>query len=140
MANVFAYGSLMFPAVWCQLVAAPKESHMAFLPKVSRRLIFLDTYPLLIPDADSIGIVGKIYCGLSDTDLARLDWFEGEIYQRIEVDVRIEHQWVRCQTYISKIEFRLLALQDSWRGDIFKQVQLPIFLARYCVKNLPAKN
>ncbi|RZA02099.1 MAG: gamma-glutamylcyclotransferase [Moraxellaceae bacterium] len=140
MHNLFTYGSLMFPAVWQQLVPTPGFSTCAFLPGFSRRLIFLDTYPLLIADAKSSGILGKIYYGLTEADIARLDWFEGEIYQRIAVEAFTEQGKLSCQTYVPKQEFNMLAMQDSWRGDIFRQTQLPIFLARYCTKNLPDQN
>jgi hypothetical protein len=137
MHNLFAYGSLMFPAVWQQLVPQPRFSTAAFLPHFSRRLIFLDTYPLLIADAASVGILGTIYYDLTDTDMARLDWFEGEIYRRISIDAYTENGIITCQTYIPKPAYQALARQSNWRGDIFNALELPIFLARYCSKNLP---
>ncbi|MFO1369589.1 MAG: gamma-glutamylcyclotransferase family protein [Marinagarivorans sp.] len=137
MTDLFTYGSLMFPAVWRQLVPAERTSRPAFLPFYSRRLIFLDTYPVIVPDANSTGILGTLYSGLNANDLRRLDWFEGEIYQRISLPVLVSTGTIECQTYVPKPSFRPLAMQDIWRGDIFQQVQMPIFLARYCVNNLP---
>lgn len=137
MTDLFTYGSLMFPAVWRQLVPAPRPSHPAFLPHYSRRLIFLDTYPLITPDPNSDGILGRLYCNLTTHDLERLDWFEGEIYQRISVQVRVAQDTIPCQTYVPKPAYTPLIMQEAWRGDVFKHVQMPIFLARYCAKNLP---
>ncbi|HNG61389.1 MAG TPA: gamma-glutamylcyclotransferase, partial [Cellvibrionaceae bacterium] len=131
------YGSLMFPAVWQQLVPERRPHRAAFLPHYSRRLIFLDTYPLIIPDATSPGILGTLYSGLTAEDIKRLDWFEGELYQRINLEVRVKTGLIACETYVPKPAYSALAMQDSWRGDIFQQIQMPIFLARYCAKNLP---
>lgn len=140
MANLFTYGSLMFPAVWRQLVSEPRESKLAFLPNFSRRLIFLDTYPLIIADTAYTGILGKIYFGLTTADIARLDWFEGEIYRRIRIDAQVGREKISCETYVPKPEYETLVRQDIWRGDIFQSIQMPIFLGRYCNKNVPPKN
>lgn len=135
--SLFTYGSLMFPQVWRQLVPQPRPSYPAYLANFSRRLIFLDTYPVLIR-ASQTGLLGTVYSELTEQDLARLDYFEGEIYQRISVDVYTEDGINACQTYIPKPQYNCLAMQEQWRGDIFRAVQMPIFLGRYCRNNLPA--
>lgn len=137
MTNLFTYGSLMFPAVWQQLVPTARVSSAAFLPRYSRRIILLDTYPLIVPDSQSTGILGTLYKGLNREDVARLDWFEGEIYQRIYIEVHTPDGLEGCETYVPKPMYRRLAMQDIWRGDIFQYIQMPIFLARYCANNLP---
>lgn len=134
--SLFTYGSLMFPQVWRQLVPQERPSYPAYLPNFSRRLIFLDTYPVLIRENQN-GLLGTVYSELSDQDIARLDYFEGEIYQRISVDVQTENGMTSCQTYIPKPQYNPLAMQEQWRGDIFRVVQMPIFLQRYCRNNLP---
>ena len=65
----------MFPAVWRQLVPAERTSRPAFFTLLQPRLIFLDTYPVIVPDANSTGILGTLYSGLNANDLRRLDWF-----------------------------------------------------------------
>lgn len=137
MTHLFTYGSLMFPAVWQQLVPGARRSAPAFLPHYSRRLIFLDTYPLLIADNQSNGLIGTLYWDLTPMDMQRLDWFEGEIYQRISVKVCTAGGSIECDTYVPKDPYKVLARQDLWRGDFFQHLQMPIFLARYCKNNLP---
>lgn len=137
MTDLFTYGSLMFPAVWQQLVPGVRRSIPAFLPHYSRRIIFLDTYPLLIADQDSTGLLGTVYRDLTSTDIERLDWFEGEIYQRVNVRAHTDEGWLECETYIPKPLYAQLARHELWRGDFFQDLQMPIFLQRYCKNNLP---
>ncbi|MEY4588185.1 MAG: hypothetical protein RL497_261 [Pseudomonadota bacterium] len=121
----------MFPAVWQQLISQTRPSCLGFVANFNRRLIFLDTYPVLIHTPNNGGVLGKIYTQLNAADIARLDEFEGEIYQRISVQAHTEGGYISCQTYIPKPSYQILTTQDPWQGGLFSRLLLPIFLTRY---------
>lgn len=86
---LFTYGSLMFESVWTPLVARPRAHMRARLPGYRRERVTGAPYPGICADASG-STAGRVYFGLDDEDLSRLDRFEGDRYRRIAVEVLID--------------------------------------------------
>jgi gamma-glutamylcyclotransferase (GGCT)/AIG2-like uncharacterized protein YtfP len=125
--NVFTYGSLMFPEVWGRVVAGRYASLAATLVDHARFAVHEQDYPGMTRAA-AASVDGVLYLGVDDSDVARLDDFEGADYRRDVVVVRCADGRVReASTYLYLPTDRLLA--SPWDRDGFA---LERFLATYC--------
>lgn len=135
MTHLFVYGSLIFPDVWQPLVSRHYLSDPAFLPRYQRSKIFFDTYPLAYPQTHATGFLGLVYFDLGAQDLARLDTFEGAIYQRRPCEVLTATGPVAAQIYCPKAEFEHLICATPWTPALFNTCLKAGFLQRYCARH-----
>lgn len=61
-------------------------------------------YPCLLEGQDDDVAIGALLQGLNDEDIAKLDQFEGENYQRKALEVICDKQLVKTQAYQPVIE------------------------------------
>ncbi len=131
---VFTYGSLMFPSVWSAVVRGSYPGRRAVLQGFRRYAVRGETYPAAVRDPDA-RIAGQLYAGVDADDLARLDAFEGNEYQRITVPVRLiaadgrQGEEIEAELYLflpaDRIDPR------DWDPDRFRTDALSTFIARY---------
>ena len=125
--NIFTYGSLMFAEVWTRVVAADYRSVRARLEGHARFEVRDQTYPGMVPDANS-QVAGVLYLDVDDADLARLDHFEGDDYVRSVLEVICEDGTARAaETYVYRRPDCLL--KTSWQPEAFA---MQGFLETYC--------
>ena len=86
--NVFTYGSLMFDAVWRQVVNGDYRSAPAMLHHHQRHALTGLSYPGVVPAPD-LQVAGRLYFDVAAADIARLDAFEGAEYRREAVQVAL---------------------------------------------------
>lgn len=86
--HVFTYGSLMFVPVWTPLVPRPLASVAAVLEDFIREGVRGQRYPGIRRKAGA-RTPGRLYLNVDDAELARLDEFEGDAYQRESVQVSV---------------------------------------------------
>ena len=125
--HVFTYGSLMFAEVWQQVVRGRYASVAAMLDGYQRFAVREATYPGILA-SDGTRVDGLVYTGVDADDLARLDAFEGGLYQRIDAVVTdAQGGAVQVQTYLC-VQPDCLSDQP-WLPEAFA---LREFLASYC--------
>jgi len=125
--NVFTYGSLMFREVLDRAVIGRYQGVSARAHGFTRGSIAGQIYPGMIPDATQ-EVAGTLYFGIEPDDLARLDFFEGEEYERSAISVACEGGRIEyAQAYIYLFPEKLT--QTAW---IPKDFDLPQFLRTYC--------
>jgi len=103
----------------------------AILRGYARFTVKGESYPGIIPVTDAI-TAGIIYFNVDDPSLARLDIFEGELYQR--TTVRVETQGgkiLNAETYVIKPEYRDYLSLQKWDVEEFVQNSLEAFLETY---------
>ena len=83
-AAVFTYGSLVFDSVWQSVVMGACRSIPALVSDHRRHALRDATYPAMVPAVGS-EVRGRLWLGVTDDDLARLDRFEGADYRRVDV-------------------------------------------------------
>ncbi|KAF2742076.1 hypothetical protein M011DRAFT_482039 [Sporormia fimetaria CBS 119925] len=112
--TAFFYGTLMAPAVLNRVVSRaipPQTICSALLPQHQRHRVRDADYPAVLPSSSSSASVrGTVVTGLTDSDIWRLDIFEGDEYERRRVRVRVlaaddmgvegEGEEVDAETYI----------------------------------------
>ena len=86
MVNLFAYGSLMLPAVFQQVAKRVPRSTEARLMNFKRVCVQNESYPAALP-AMGEQIIGTLWLDVSEEEILQLDAFEGSDYQRVIVNV-----------------------------------------------------
>ncbi len=87
MSHVFTYGSLMYPAVWQSLVSGTYQQVPAKLFAFERKQVKGEDYPAIKPAMVSSCVEGVVYLNVSKQDMAILDKFEGDLYERQKVHI-----------------------------------------------------
>ncbi|KAL2266475.1 hypothetical protein VTJ83DRAFT_5827 [Remersonia thermophila] len=96
--SAFFYGTLMVPEVFYSVCYGTKDVPEAvaklhtFQPAIlhgfSRRRVKHADYPGMVPD-DGHHVIGIFATGLTNANMAKLDYFEGSEYERRAVKVRL---------------------------------------------------
>ncbi len=133
--HLFVYGSLMYPSVWNLLIRRPVKQCRGRLPGYQRLKIRDDSYPVILPGQNAHDVTGVLYFKLTSQEINRLDRFEGDYYERISVDIFIDHSSctpINAWTYRLKSAFRHLALPQTWDPQAFEKNDLNRFIQHYC--------
>ena len=127
--NVFTYGSLMYDSIWSRVVAGTYPKKSGVVQGFERLKVRNEPYPGLIRGQDVVE--GVVHFDLTAQDVARLDRFEGELYQREEVEVVCEDgERTPALVYVVRDEFKWI-LAGQWSPVEFEQAGLAEFAERY---------
>lgn len=131
MYMVFTYGSLMCDDIMASIAGNCFRVSEAVLRDHQRKAVRNEHYPGMVPSPAS-SVTGVLYSHVSEQGLKALDAFEGEMYQRVEVDIELpDNKSTRAFTYIIRPAFqRVLSTQD-WDFDEFLSNGKQAFLAEY---------
>lgn len=130
--TLFAYGSLMFPEVWMQVVGRGRESVEATLAGHTAFTVHGYSFPGLVPTtAPEATTPGRLYFDLSCEDWRRLDEFEDTFYHRLPVDARTsDGQCHAAAAYIvDPAEIHVLS-ETVWDSERFARQDLSRFVER----------
>jgi gamma-glutamylcyclotransferase (GGCT)/AIG2-like uncharacterized protein YtfP len=129
MARLFTYGTLMLAEVM-EIVAGRRfAARRAELPGYRRRLLRDAVYPGLVPAAGET-VEGVLWEGVDPHALARIDRFEGALYERPELRVSVAPgESCAAFVYLLRPEHRALATDSAWREDDFRERHLRGYLA-----------
>jgi len=112
--TLFAYGTLMDPAVWSRVAREPAKSQRGVLTDYEARRLRGVTFPGLV-EAAGARVPGLLYFDVSDAAMERLDEYEDDFYIRIEVTVEAEDGTrVPAQVYLMHPDHREVVLDDIW--------------------------
>lgn len=121
MANIFTYGILMFEEIWSQVVAGKYRKLPAILGGYDRKMARGEKFPVLFPHALSSQVEGFVYLDISDADLKKLDYFEGEYYFRKSVEVLVlESGKLPAAVYVLKEEYYSIISNRDWDPEHFR--------------------
>ncbi|WP_255580638.1 gamma-glutamylcyclotransferase family protein [Desulfopila sp. IMCC35006] len=122
MIHLFTYGSLMCSDIMYRVAGCKTGFTQASLYNFFRSKIAGREYPGIIPQQGAM-VPGVLYFDISAEALERLDIFEGEMYQRQEVEVINDtHDSVTAMTYIIKPQYRGLLTDKEWSFSEFLAV------------------
>jgi gamma-glutamylcyclotransferase (GGCT)/AIG2-like uncharacterized protein YtfP len=129
--NIFTYGSLMFAPVWQQIVKGQYLALPTVLAEHQRLAVLNEEYPAAIYQPTH-SIHGILYLGVNTEDVARLDQFEGEYYDRVSVQVTDAHGVAYpADVYRLNAQFQAILAPVDWNIEQFKQQGLQRFLQQY---------
>ena len=131
MPHLFVYGTLMVEEVASRVIAGRYRHAPATLPGYARWKIKGEEYPGIARAPES-SVAGVVWFDVTASDLARLDAFEGEEYDRAEVQVLVAGG-ARLAAAVYRVrDSHLHRLDDSeWDRDHFERLGLSRFMERY---------
>ncbi|MDY0357237.1 MAG: gamma-glutamylcyclotransferase family protein [Sedimentisphaerales bacterium] len=129
--HLFTYGSLMFESVWRRLVRGTYASRPARLHGFARRKVRDDVYPVIFRTHDAEWVDGLVYLDLGAEDLKRLDFFEGEFYDRQSQTVVAGRETITADAYVLRDEYLHMTDHAPWDPQWFGREGLAAFLGRY---------
>lgn len=130
--NVFAYGSLMFDPVWSRIVSNSYDREEGILTGYDRKSVRGEVYPVIIPSSPHSQVQGIIYHKVSSSDLARLDLFEGEYYDRRKEEVvTLDATMVSADVYVLKPEYYWIISSKAWDPIQFSNKDIYHFIQHY---------
>lgn len=121
----------MIPDVMYAVTARKFRFKNTMLKGYARFTVKGDSYPGIIPSTNSI-TEGIIYFNVDELSLERLDEFEGDLYQRIPIQVETkDNEVLNAETYIIKPRYRRCLSSKEWNLKEFAQKHLAAFLETY---------
>lgn len=130
MQPLFCYGTLMYRPLLEWLTAPNLPSEAATLEGYRCLAVKREAYPA-IEVCDGGAVTGLLVSGVPPTAWQRLDRYEGEMYRRTAVQVRLasgdcEDAWV----YVIRPRFRARLAQREWqygaKAEAYAKAQLEV--------------
>jgi gamma-glutamylcyclotransferase (GGCT)/AIG2-like uncharacterized protein YtfP len=129
--KIFTYGTLMIPDVMYAVTTRKFRFKNAILRGYARFTVKGESYPGIVPVTDAV-TEGIVYFDVDELSLARLDAFEGDLYQRKPVRVETKEREIRdAEAYVIKPKFRNHLSSSEWNIKEFTQKHLEAFLETY---------
>lgn len=127
--NLFAYGTLMFPEIWERVVGGEFRHVPATVHGFSVYRAAGQLFPVMVAAGEHDSVAGIVVYDLTAAELATLDDYESNIYERIDVsavlaDGRIE----QAQAYLLPVAMRHLASREAWTADWFRREAMAAYM------------
>lgn len=116
--RLFAYGTLMVPAVIETVIGRRPGGAAAVLAGFARYRILGEDFPGLVP-CEGAMTDGVVYDGLDRRELALVDRFEGAWYERMPVKVSRAGVRVDAYVYVVRPEYRDILSTEPWDVERF---------------------
>lgn len=126
--HLYAYGTLQVRAVISLIVGRELVGYPAQLAGYARYRITDRVYPAIVPAAAS-EVDGVVYSGLDTAELERLDLYEGELYERRGLLVRVGERVVIAHCYVLRPEHAARLSSEPWDLAAFERDHLASYLA-----------
>jgi gamma-glutamylcyclotransferase (GGCT)/AIG2-like uncharacterized protein YtfP len=125
---LFCYGTLQSPLVMKAVTGQAYEGKEATLDNWARFRVRDSEYPGIIFQENAT-VSGKLYWGLDEKVMAKLDAFEGDKYERVIVDVTMaDGSSEKAYAYAIRNDCRKMLSSDPWDFDRFLQNGLEKFI------------
>jgi gamma-glutamylcyclotransferase (GGCT)/AIG2-like uncharacterized protein YtfP len=126
--SVFVYGTLTVPRVMRAVTGREFDLLPASLPGYACFRVRGAAYPGVVESEGGV-TPGFVCVGVDTALLARLDRFEGRVYERRRVTVRVEPDERReAWAWVIRPEHRSLLSNEPWNRERFVRHDLPSFL------------
>jgi len=117
--TIFVYGTLQLDEVMEAVTGRRFEGRPAALHGYLRRRVRERSYPAVVP-RDGERTEGIVFRGVDRESLARLDVFEGDLYERLEVQVEVQGEGgVGAWAYVLAPEHADRLSPDAWYLEEF---------------------
>jgi len=125
-APLFAYGTLMFPAIIESVIGRVPNSCPAMIKGYRRLEVAGESFPGLIKEKDET-VEGLLYVNISRDEWERLTAFEDDFYELQEVTVRSAGKDIKALAYVVPHSRKSILSDKVWHPDFFREHHLPGF-------------
>jgi len=126
--QLFCYGTLQFPVVLRQVTGCRRTGQPAWLDGYACHVVQGQVYPALCAQPGAV-TAGVVYRDIDARQLARLDAWEGQGYERIRVQVRAASGHRRpAWAYVVSPRHRERLTSGTWDREEFRRRYLQRFL------------
>ena len=130
MKNIFVYGSLMYDEVWQRIVQGFHPKIKAEIVGYKRLKVKNAEYPGLVK-AEGI-VQGLVWLNVSQSDIEKLDLFEGDFYKRVEgIATDINNNKIIVNFYLIQNSYLSILEDVEWNKEEWEQHGLEKFLKNY---------
>jgi len=130
--HLYTYGTLQLPQIMGQIVGRAVRGRPAQLAGYARYRIRDRVYPAII-EAPGATLEGVVYELLEPAELARLDDYEGPLYERRVVTVEVDAGQLEAHTFVLRAEHVHRLSAEPWDLERFEREHLTSYLARISV-------
>lgn len=118
--NIFAYGTLMDADIMSHVSGVTGRGTNAVLEGYARYRVSGEQYPGIVPEGGG-KVEGMVYFDISADQVRRLDIFEGEMYSREKIKVKIvgENTTAEVMAYVVKPEHVHFLTRKPWDFEGF---------------------
>lgn len=119
MSKLFTYGSLMCEDIMARVARGHFPATPATLSGYARQTMKKATYPGLRPQSNAV-TKGIVYSQLTPQAFHHLDMFEGSMYDRIEVTVKLENKLpTSAYVYVTRAVYHRYLKKEDWDFGAF---------------------
>jgi gamma-glutamylcyclotransferase (GGCT)/AIG2-like uncharacterized protein YtfP len=126
--HLYAYGTLQNRAVIALIVGRELVGHPARLAGYSRYRVIGRVYPAIVA-APASEVDGVLYSDLDAVEVERLDLYEGDLYERLELPVQVGERVVTAHCYVLRPEHGHHLSGEPWDLAAFEREHLANYLA-----------
>jgi gamma-glutamylcyclotransferase (GGCT)/AIG2-like uncharacterized protein YtfP len=130
--RLYAYGTLQLPEIFQHIVGRSLPSCPALLEGYARYAVCDRVYPAIVEQAGG-RVPGVVYSGLNAAELAQLDCYEGELYERKSLRLWAEEKQVSAHVYVLAHAYRSQLSPVLWDLETFRREHLASYLERVSV-------
>lgn len=128
MKNIFVYGSLMYDAVWKQVVLGKYQFSEGTLHGYERIRIQNEVYPGLRCNSQA-QVKGRVWLDVSALDVCRLNEFEGDYYDLADATALTSSgKQLPVTFYMIKPEYQHILDDRSWDQSEFESTYIQQFI------------
>lgn len=130
ISEVFVYGTLIFPQVMEAVTGKVHKGQTAKLHNFAAYKVVGDVYPG-IWHLEGVSTDGILYQGISKDELAKLDLYEGEEYNRELLEVETEDgNTHRAWVYTYRPAYRHMLSELPWSAEHFNESELDAYVSK----------
>jgi gamma-glutamylcyclotransferase (GGCT)/AIG2-like uncharacterized protein YtfP len=131
MANLFAYGTLIFPAIWRRGVGREWPSQSASVSGYAVYRVADGVYPVMVEAGPLAVVSGLVYRDVDAATLHLLDEYESDLYDRVEVRAKLSNgEFLNCSAYVLEKRNRGHASSEPWSAEAFERDHIARYLVR----------
>jgi gamma-glutamylcyclotransferase (GGCT)/AIG2-like uncharacterized protein YtfP len=130
--GLFAYGTLQLQEILTPIVGRSWPGSRAELADYRRYRLRGKPYPAIVAEAGA-SVVGLLYPGVTPLEIELLDRYEGELYERRLVTVRVGQLLVPAFVYVLGEPHPAQLAVGEWDLETFVRDHLPSYVAQVTV-------
>jgi gamma-glutamylcyclotransferase (GGCT)/AIG2-like uncharacterized protein YtfP len=122
---LFAYGTLMFPAIIESVIGRVPDSRPAMIEGYRRLEVAGESFPGLIKGNGGDSVEGVLYLNIDEDEWKRLTQFEDDFYELEELTVLSSGANTQALAYVVPRSRNFILSEKVWSPEFYRENYLP---------------